>query len=147
MNNLSKFAERLDSLMFEKELNATKLAKIIDVKTPTITRYLHAERTPSVESLVKLANYFHCSCDFLLGRTNEDYHTTFYSCPLFSEQLKVLKNHFNCTWMEFYNKARISSSRFYEWKNGKRAPSLDCIILLAEGFECSVDFILGRTKD
>ena len=147
MNNLSIFAERLDSLMFEKELNATKLANIVGVKIPTITRYLRAERTPSVENLVKLADYFNCSCDFLLGRVAEDYSTKFYTCPPFTEQLKELQKHYKCSWMEFYNKAKISASRFYEWKNGKRVPSLDCIILLAECFECSVDFIIGRTKD
>ncbi len=147
MELLSKFAERLDYLMFEKGINATKLAKTIDVKIPTVTRYLRAERTPSVESLVKIADYFNCSCDYLVGRTDYDYPTVFHTCPPFSSQLIILKNHFKCTWMEFYNKTDISSSRFYEWKNGKRVPSLDCVIMLADGFSCSIDFIIGRTID
>ena len=92
MELLSKFAERLDYLMFEKGMNATKLAKTIGVKIPTVTRYLRAERTPSVESLVKIADYFNCSCDYLVGRTDYDYPTVFHTCPPFSSQLIILKN-------------------------------------------------------
>lgn len=146
MDNLSKLSEMLDSLMFERELTLTKLANEVGIEKATLSRYLHAVMTPSVENLVKLADYFQCTTDYLLGRENENYPTVFKPCPPFSEQLIVLKEHFNCTWWYFYKTAHISSSRFYEWKNGKRTPALDCIIFLADGFDCPVDFIIGRTK-
>ncbi len=146
MENLSKLSETLDSLMFEHELTLTQLAKEVGIEKATLSRYLHAVYTPSVANLVKLADYFHCTTDFLLGRENENYSTAFKPCPPFSEQLVVLKENFKCPWWHFYKKAHISSSRFYEWKNGTRTPSLDCIIFLADGFDCTVDFIIGRTK-
>ncbi len=146
MDNLSKFSEMLDSLMFEHELNITKLSESTGIDETTIGRYLHARYTPTIANLLKIANYFNCSADYLLGRETENLSHTFYPCPPFSEQLKVLKEHFNCPWCHFYKTTRVSSSRFYEWKNGKRTPSLDCVILLADGFNCSVDFIIGRTK-
>lgn len=146
MENLSKFSDVLDTLMFEQELSITKLAKEIGIDATTIGRYLHAQLTPTVETLVKLADFFQCTTDFLLGRESENYSSVFYTCPPFAEQLKVLKEHFQCPWWNFYKTAHISSSRFYEWKNGKRIPTLDCVIMLAEGFECTVDFIIGRTK-
>ncbi len=146
MDNLSKFSDILDSLMFERELNVTRLAEEIGVGATTIRRYLHAQCTPTVENLIKLADFFQCTTDFLLGRENENYYSEFKPCPPFSEQLKVLKEHFNCPWWSFYKTAHVSSSRFYEWKNGKRTPTLDCVIMLADDFGCTVDFIIGRTK-
>ncbi len=146
MNNLSKFSDILDSLMFEHELNKTQLAKETGINATTIGRYLHAVYTPTVENLVKIANFFNCSTDFLLGREEENYSQTFYPCPPFAEQLKVLKEHFKCPWWDFYRKSQISSSRFYDWKSGKRSPTLDCVIMLADSFCCTVDFIIGRTK-
>ena len=146
MDNLSKFSEVLDSLMFERELNATQLATAIGIDPTNIMRYLRCVRTPSVENLVKLADYFGCTTDFLLGREPENYPTTFYPLPPFSEQLKVLKEHFNCPWWQIYKTAHITSYRFYEWKNGTFSPKLDNIILLADGFGCTVDFVIGRTK-
>lgn len=146
MDILSKFSDMLDSLMFERALNAAHLAKEVGIAATTIRNYLCARFTPTVENLVKLADYFQCTTDFLLGRETENYHSKFKPCPPFSEQLKILKEHFNCPWWSFYKSAHISSSRFYEWKNGKRTPTLDCIIMLAEGFGCTVDFIIGRTE-
>ena len=146
MDNLSKLSEMLDSLMFERELNLTQLANEVGIEKATLSRYFRALMTPSVENIVKLADYFQCTTDYLLGRETENYPTVFKPCPPFSEQLIVLKKHFNCPWWNFYKTAHISSSRFYEWKNGKRTPTLDCIIFLADGFGCTVDFIIGRTK-
>lgn len=146
MDNLSKFSDMLDSLMFEHEINATQLANAVGIDPTCIMRYLHCKRTPSVENLVKLADYFGCTTDFLLGREAENYVTTFYPCPPFSEHLKVLKEQFNCPWWQIYKTAHITSSRFYEWKNGKRTPTLDCVVMIADGFGCTVDFVIGRTK-
>lgn len=146
MDNLSKFSDTLDSLMFERGLNITQLAKETGINAVTIGRYLHAVYTPALENLVKLANYFHCSTDFLLGREQATASASFSPCPPFKDQLVVLKEHFQCSWRQFYKTAHISSSRFYEWKNGRRTPTLDCVILLADGFGCTVDFIIGRAK-
>lgn len=147
MNNLSNFVERLDSLMFDNDVSAIKLAKDLDISSTTITRYLQDKRSPSVETLVKLADYFHCSCEYLLGRDDNYAPTTFHTCPPFSKQLEILKDFFKCSWRSFYTSTAISASRFYDWRKGKSVPSVDCIIMLADGFNCSVDFILGRIKD
>lgn len=147
MNYLTYFVERLDGLMFERDITATKLSNDIGINSTTITRYLQGKRAPSVETLVKIADYFNCSCDYLLGIAIEDANVTFYHCPPFCEQLKKLKEHFNCSWRYFYTSTNVSASRFYAWKKGSALPSVDCVIMLAQGFKCSVDFILGRTKD
>jgi len=147
MDNLSKFSEVLDLLMFERELNITQLAEKVGIDATTIGRYLNAVYTPSVKNLVKIADFFQCTTDFLLGREPENHTTVFYPCPPFPEQLKILKEHFKCTWWHFYKTTQVSKSRFYEWKNGKHTPTLDCIIMLADGFGCTVDFIIGRTKN
>lgn len=147
MYNISNFVERLDNLMFDNNVTPIKLSNDIGVVSTTVTRYLQEKRAPSVDTLVKIADYFNCSCDFLLGLTDDDTTATYYPCPPFNEQLKILKEHFNCSWRHFYTSTDISDSSFYNWKNGTSAPSVDCIIALAKGFQCSVDFILGRTKD
>lgn len=147
MNYLSSFVERLDTLMFEHNITAIKLSSDIGIASTTVTRYLQEKRAPSVETLVKIADYFNCSCDYLLGLVDEDITATYYPSPSFTEQLKFLKEHFKCSWRYFYTSTDISDSSFYNWKNGTSMPSVDCIVILAKGFNCSVDFIIGRTKD
>lgn len=145
---LSKFAEVLDYLIFEKsntkKMDAKTLAEQIGVEGSTITRYLRCERAPTIDNLVLLANYFNCTTDYLLGRDGENYSNTFKPCPPFPKQFRFLLKHYGYTCLQFSIKAEIHQSSVYDWKNGKRTPSLDNIIKIAEFFKCSVDFVLGR---
>lgn len=51
------------------------------------------------------------------------------------------------TLKEFSEKVNISQSILSEWKNGNRKPSLSTIIKVADVFNCSVDYLIGRTND
>ena len=148
MINLSKFAETLDYLVFEKnnseKLDGKTLANKLGVAATTITRYLKAQRAPSIENLVLLANYFNCTTDFLLGRENESYATSFKPCPPFSAQFQNILDHYGYNCLTFSKAANIHQSIVYNWKNGKKIPTIDNIIKIADFFNCSVDFIIGR---
>lgn len=144
MVNLSKFSESLAELMEEQNLSVKDLAKAVGVKSSNLYYYLRAERLPSVESIVALANYFACSTDFLLGLTEENRPETYKSCPPFSQRLDFLIEYFGVSTYKVYTQTNVSKARFFDWKRGKYEPSLDNIIKLAEVFDCSVDFVLGR---
>ncbi len=150
MINLSNFSGRLDELIFERsierKLDAKTLAKQLGVEGSTITRYLRAERAPTVENLVMLANYFQCTTDFLLGRENCNRLQTFNSCPPFNEQIIKVLEYYGYSCYRFSIEANIHQSRVYAWKSGKRLPTLDSVLKIADFFECSVDFVLGREK-
>ena len=141
---MSEFGERLSELIFEQKLNGKEFAKITGIKESCISFYLQGKSMPTVVSLVKMADYFNCSTDFLLGREEENKSVKFKPCPPFSEQLLFLKSHFKCSAYKIYHNTNIAKSSYYEWLSGERQPLLDNIIKLAELFDCSVDFILGR---
>lgn len=146
MDILSKFGETLENLMFEKDLNAATLANAIDTGICNIYCYVNKEHLPMLENLVKLADYFNCTTDFLLGLEEDNSSTVFLTRPPFSEQLAHLLKHFGCSGYAFIKKAEISPSRYYDWKNGKRLPTVETVVRIADRLGCSVDFVLGRTK-
>ena len=41
----------------------------------------------------------------------------------------------------------LPTSQFSHWKNGKAKPSLDAVILIADYFNVSVDYLSGRTDN
>lgn len=41
----------------------------------------------------------------------------------------------------------ISSGNISDWKSGKSAPTLDNLKAIADYFDCSVDYLLGRTDN
>jgi len=144
MINLSKFGETLCDLMFEKDLTTKAFAAELGIPAPTVTRYRKAQHAPSVENLLKIADYFHRSTDFLLGLEPENSCLTFRPCPPFSTQIVYLAKHFHLTYYRFCRTVKIPESTFFEWKSGESMPSLENIKKIADYFDCRIDFILGR---
>lgn len=67
---------RLKQLREEKRMTQKELADLLQLTPKAISFYELGERQPSNEILVKLANYFHVSADYLLGKIgmeNEKY--------------------------------------------------------------------------
>ncbi len=141
---MPKFAGILEELIFESGKDHKTVAAELGISASCLTDYLKHDVLPSVPNLIKIADYFNRSTDFLLGREEDDKALTFKICPPFSERLEYLKKQYNCTSYKIYTQTEITKSRFYDWKNGKRVPTVENIIKLAEFFDCRVDFILGR---
>lgn len=65
--------ERLRSLREEKELTQQQIADVMDSTQQKISNYEKDVVEPDCETLVKLANYFNTTTDYILGRTNLRY--------------------------------------------------------------------------
>ena len=65
------FSKRLRKLREDKNLSQTALANNISgISRASISTYELGEKQPGIETLNKLADYFECSTDYLLGRTD-----------------------------------------------------------------------------
>ena len=64
-------APRLRQLRLEKHLRQDQVAALIGIDKSTVSAYENDLRQPSCEILVRFANLYRVSVDFLLGR-NED---------------------------------------------------------------------------
>ena len=61
---------RLKKLRKERNLTQLKLAMDLNTNQNTISRYETGEREPGINELIKIADYFNVSVDYLLERTN-----------------------------------------------------------------------------
>ena len=61
---------RLKELRVEKGVSQIKLAMDINVNQNSISRYEAGLREPDYNTLIKIADYFKVSIDYLLYRTN-----------------------------------------------------------------------------
>ena len=66
INNL----ENLKKIREAKKITQTKLSIDLDVSQELISRYEVGSSFPQPNMLIKLANYFNCSVDYLLGLTD-----------------------------------------------------------------------------
>lgn len=63
---------RLKQLRKERNISQLKLALDLNMNQNSISRYENLEREADYETLIKFADYFHVSLDFLLGRSDKD---------------------------------------------------------------------------
>ena len=67
---IKKMMKNLKKLREAKGLNQQGLAMAIYVSQSTISFYETQSRLPDVVTLIRLADFFHCSTDYLLDRSN-----------------------------------------------------------------------------
>lgn len=65
------FAERLRELREEHEMTQEELGKLLNVTKQAIYTYEKCENEPSLDALIKIADTFDVSLDYLLGRTRQ----------------------------------------------------------------------------
>lgn len=146
MLNLSIFAERLNDLMFDAKINSPALATTLGCGRATIYRYLQASKIPSLDMVIRLADYFQCTTDFLLGLEEENFPQEFLKCPPFKERLAFLLEHFKITKYRLQKDSQVPESAIYNWQNGVFEPKIDSVIRIAKALDCPVDFVIGRIK-
>ena len=67
---MKELGERLRGLRESVKLSQVKMAELLGVKQSSINRYEQGQSAPSLETLVKYADYFDVSLDYLLARTD-----------------------------------------------------------------------------
>ena len=65
--------ERIRKLRFERNLSQVDLAKKLNVTKQSVSNWENDNIQPSIEMLVKLAEVFSVSTDYLLGLENRRY--------------------------------------------------------------------------
>lgn len=104
---------RLRELRLENEKTQDEIAKILGISRQVYSNYENEINQPSLEMLVKIANLFQCSLDFLLERSDDFGNVTVYEqtedlARLSSDEQKIIdvvrKKSPKCPvdWISFY---------------------------------------------
>ena len=100
---------------------------------------------PNLYTVLKIANYFECSLNFLMGLDEDNKKivnnvdiSKFY--PRYSELLKEE----NLSHFALSKIIKTNTSSLIYWKNGK-TPKMDSLIKIANYFDVSLDYLVGRS--
>lgn len=143
--NLSIFSERLSDLIFDSKIKTEDLANAIGCSRSSAFELRTGDREPTLETLVRIADFFHCATDYLVGLDTEIYPSVnFKPCPPFTERLPAVCAHFGISRYRLQQISKIPESTLYAWAHGKTVPSVDNLVKMAQALGCSLDFIIGR---
>ena len=85
-------ADRLIELREKNHLSQSAVASRIGVTPALISAYEKTERNPSIDKLIALADVYHTSTDYILGRSVTDSHATVIEVKdLTDAQIRILR--------------------------------------------------------
>ncbi len=62
--------QRIQDLRVDHDLTIKELSSILGLHRDVYSRYERGVRDFPIDILIQLADYYHCSVDYLIGRTN-----------------------------------------------------------------------------
>jgi len=144
MDILSNFSKRLKDLIEEKQITPDDLSKAINYNQ--VYHWLAGDYLPSFLNLIKIADYFQCTLDYLSGQDKESRSDTFKSCPPFAERLRFILKDKGFTIYRLSKLTKIDKRTIYDWLHNLYVPQLDNLKRIASAFDCTLDYLVGREK-
>jgi len=84
---------RLKEIRLECGIKRSKLARDLNINAGTIANYENEIREAPYEYLIKFADYFEVSIDYLLGRNNDEKPTANVSQSLSVREISLINNY------------------------------------------------------
>ena len=129
--------------MSVRNVTFVQLGKDIGMNDRTIRRW-YEDCSPKVESLIKLANYFHCSLDYLVGLSEIEFDYPPLTDKInFTERYKQLKKDTGLIDSRISERCKVGSATVCSWNKGI-IPNFEIIVDLCKIFGCSYEYIIGR---
>ena len=145
MELLSKFGERLTELMFYANIKSEELGAKLNLSGETIRRYCKGMNGINLANLVKLADYFKCSIEFLACRTDKQLDFTIYPTPPFPKRLRVVLHEKGYTRYSLDKYTKFKDRYITNWDRGSQ-PNIFTLIELSDLLKCSIDYLVGRER-
>ena len=66
---------------------------------------------------------------------------------MFSTRLKAIRKECNLTQRDVYTKIDMSANGYASYEQGRTEPNVETLVKLANIFECTVDYLIGRENE
>lgn len=139
---MDKFLERLDDL--RNGTTVEILANHLKMGSSTIFSWYSRKNMPNLNNMIVLSNYFKCSIEYLLGRTDNFDVIPPKECPPFHIRLENILKSKGLKKTYLRNKGVISAGFNDSIFNKHSSPYIDNVIKIADYLNMSVDELVGR---
>lgn len=145
MDYLTNISENLKEIIDDNHLTVEEFADSVDIAFSEVYRYLRKEYLPKLSNIIKIADTYNYSLDFLIGLIPFPENAKFKTTPPFSEQFKKLLKEKGVSRYRLSKETEISINRIDSWYHGEFTPSLEKALKLKEYFDnCTLDYLFGR---
>lgn len=140
------FTDTLRELMEDSHIDVSRLSEIINCDKAAIRRWLYKRYLPDPETVIKIADAFNVSSDYLFGLSDNKKFIKTTSSDNFYQRYAHLRDLNNYSDYIISKDCKIRDSAISKWKNIKRFPTIVSLLKLAVYFDCSLEYLLGRSQ-
>lgn len=136
---------KIKEILSEDDVKIDKLAQYLNLDSSMVYAWKNEKYIPSTNNLIKISEYFDCSLDYLLSRTEDFGKGSHNQVSNFKDRLKIVMKQNKISTYKITRKDKLfSSSCFTRWLSGNALPSPEMLIKLADYFGVTIDYLLGR---
>lgn len=144
MENNQIFFDIIDDYIKRNDINMNTFSRIVNICQSSISDWMHYHYFPSINSALKIADFFNCSLDYLFGLSENQEYTPGASREDFIIRFDRLVKSHKLTFYRVAKECGFGQSAISKWHRGKR-PKIETLIVLANYLGCSMDYLVGRT--
>ncbi len=145
---MTNYMDSLNEIIQEyrecNDLTITQFAKEVHILRTCLCNWQNQRFSPSLASLIKLADFFDCSLDYMVGRSEFTGYVPAVKHECFCERIELLLKKHNLTFYKFSKSCRIDFNAYCKWKKNS-IPTVFNLIAVAEYFNVSLDYLVGRS--
>ena len=145
MQDSVEFQKIFLELIEDLDCVRSDIPKKIGIEYSTYINIINYGKYPKPAVLMRIADYFNVSTDYLIGLTDSPDIEKSTANESFLSRFESLKKEYGYSDYAVSKKLHTSTSYTTRWKKHNSIPSLDNLIILSEIFHVSLDYLLGRT--
>ncbi len=142
---MATLSERLNELLIENGIAPKNFALVIGADLSALYCWLRGEYCPDFENLIKIADYFGCSLEYLTGRKAEESNFTAKSNrKSFANNLNEIMESAGVTEYRITKDTGLTRAMVHNWRSGNGYPKLASLIVLSDYLNVTLDRLSDR---
>lgn len=140
------FNKKLIELRKNLKLSQYELADRLGFSRGKLANYEQGTRQPDFDTLEKIADFFGVSTDYLLGREDSQINQETGNSPtVLGKRLRSLRKEKNLSQKELAERIGVSNVVLSRYELDDRKPDFDTLEKIADFFNVTIDYLLGRS--
>jgi len=140
-----KFIDTIKDYITDNGLSLTAFSDLLGIRESCVSQWLSGNTRPSLEHVISIADKLNYSADYLFWLTTNPKFTPAENRSTFAERLQFLLDKNSISKNKLAALCGVTSSTVSKWLLRGQLPKPHAAINLSKHFDCSLDYLLGRS--
>ncbi len=131
-------AQNLKHLREQKGLSQRELSDVLGLSGSAVAMWEQRHRTPDIETIIKLAEYFEVTLDEFVLRDLKP------PLPMYADNILFLRKKYDCSQGDLADLLKVKQSTISLYETGRRKMSVDDLLIVADFFGVTLDQLVKQ---